>query len=237
MKQKTLRPAWIIFSVSYPNSWLLTAFDSSGQALELPLNAIDQTTFPVTDTLSCKLRDVARAVDGQQQFLIISGLDPRRYNDKERVILHAGLSSHVGSKRGMPGREGGDMTVLRRYPASESVVGKDLIKVVRSYRGHERQFTWVHKTVSWAPKSAARHRELNQAILVIQNANSRPQPFHTDHGDLVSLFTLSTSQSGGAFYLADTTTVYNDLKAARPKLAKALLDDWIMTRYVIQAAM
>ena len=72
--------------------------------------------------------------------------------------------------------------------------------------------------------------------MVIQNANPRSQPFHTDHGDLVSLFALSTSQSGGAFYLADTTTVYNDLKAVRPKLAKALLDDWTMTRYVIQAA-
>ena len=71
--------------------------------------------------------------------------------------------------------------------------------------------------------------------LVIRNANARPQPFHTDHGDLVSLFTLSTSQTGGALYLADTTTVYNDLKAVKPKLAKALLDDWIMTRYVIHA--
>ena len=57
-----------------------------------------------------------------------------------------------------------------------------------------------------------------------------PQPFHTDHGDLVSLFTLSTSQSGGAFYLADSTAVYNDLKAVKPELAQALLDDWIMTR-------
>lgn len=72
--------------------------------------------------------------------------------------------------------------------------------------------------------------------LVIQNANTRPKPFHTDHGDVVSLFTLSTSQSGGAFYLADTTAVYNDLKAIKPKWARALLDDWIMTRYAIQAA-
>ena len=118
----------------------------------------------MTDTLSSKLRDVARAVDGQQQFLIISGLDPRRYNDKERVILHAGLSSHVGSKRGMPGREGGDMTVLRKCPTPESLVGKDLTEVARSCRRHERQFTRIHKTVSCAPKSASRHRKLEQAI-------------------------------------------------------------------------
>ena len=139
-------------------------FDSSGQALELPLNAIDRSKFPVTDTLSSKLRDVARAVDGQQQFLIISGLNPRRYTGKERVILHVGLSSHIGSKRGMPGREGGDMTVLRKCSISKSLVGKDLIEAVRSCRGHERQFAWVHKTVPCAAKSASRYRELNQAL-------------------------------------------------------------------------
>ena len=66
--------------------------------------------------------------------------------------------------------------------------------------------------------------------VIIHNANPRSQPFHTDHGDLVSFFTVSTSQSGGAFYLADTTAVYNDLRAVKPKLAKALLGDWIMTR-------
>ena len=68
----------------------------------------------MTDSLSSKLKNVARAVDGQQQFLILSGLDPRRYTDKERVILHAGISSHIGSKRGMSGRQGGDKTVLRK---------------------------------------------------------------------------------------------------------------------------
>ena len=82
----------------------------------------------MTDSLSSKLKNVARAVGGQQQFLIISGLDPRKYNEEQRVILHAGLSSHIGSKRGMSGREGGDMTVLRKYSASSSLVTRDLIE-------------------------------------------------------------------------------------------------------------
>ena len=151
--------------MSYPESWLWTAFDSFGQALELPLNAIDRGKFPVTDSLSSKLKDVARAVDGQQQFLIISGLNPEKYNDEQRVILHAGLSSHIGSKRGMSGREGGDMTVLRKCSTSESLVGKDLTEAGRSYRGHERQSTRIHTTVSWPTKSASRHRELKQAII------------------------------------------------------------------------
>ena len=79
----------------------------------------------MNDSLSSKLKNVARAVNGHQQFLIISGLDPRRYNKEERVILHAGLSSHVGSKRGMSGRQGGDKTVLRKQSTSRSIVRRE----------------------------------------------------------------------------------------------------------------
>jgi hypothetical protein len=60
------------------------------------------------------LKDVTRAVYGKHQFLIISGLDTSYYDDVKNVIIHAGLSSHVGSKRGMPGRGGGDRTVLSK---------------------------------------------------------------------------------------------------------------------------
>ena len=184
----------------------------------------------MTDSLSSKLKKVAKAVDAQQQFLIISGLDPGKYTNEERVILHAGLSSHIGSKRGMSGRQGGDMTVLRKYSNSENIVRRDLIErkdhivaMSTSSQGSTQQYhgppNQPHEIVS-----------SNKPSRIIQNANQTPQPFHTDHGDLVSFFTLSTSQKGGALYLADTTAVYNDLKAFKPKLAQALLDDWIMTR-------
>ena len=69
----------------------------------------------MSESLRAKLKDVTRAVYGEHQFLIISGLDTSQYNDVENVIIHAGLSSHVGSKRGMPGREGGDNTVLSEH--------------------------------------------------------------------------------------------------------------------------
>ena len=69
----------------------------------------------MSESLRAKLKDVIRAVYGEHQFLIISGLDTSQYNDVENVIIHAGLSSHVGSKRGMPGREGGDNTVLSEH--------------------------------------------------------------------------------------------------------------------------
>lgn len=79
----------------------------------LPLNAINPRSFPLTQGLRSKLKDVLKIVYGIQQFLVISGLRSSRHNDIENVIIHTGLSSHVGSKRGMAGREGGDNTVLR----------------------------------------------------------------------------------------------------------------------------
>ncbi|KAL2038865.1 hypothetical protein N7G274_008387 [Stereocaulon virgatum] len=55
---------------------------------------------------------------------------------------------------------------------------------------------------------------------------ARDIPFHTDNGDIVSLFTISKSESGGSFYLADSTAVFKELKMRMPKLAQALVDDW-----------
>ena len=78
----------------------------------LPPNAINRKTFPLTCSLRTKLERLSKEVYGRHGFVILSGLDPARYLDVENVVIHAGLSSHVGSKRGMPGREGGDKTVL-----------------------------------------------------------------------------------------------------------------------------
>ena len=46
--------------------------------------------------------------------MILCGLDPTRYTDTENVIIHAGLSSHIGSQRGLVGYEGGDNTAVRK---------------------------------------------------------------------------------------------------------------------------
>jgi len=46
--------------------------------------------------------------------MILCGLDPSRYSDVVNVIIHAGLSSHIGSERGLTGYEGGDNTAVRK---------------------------------------------------------------------------------------------------------------------------
>ncbi|KAI3337240.1 TfdA family taurine catabolism dioxygenase TauD [Xylariaceae sp. AK1471] len=54
------------------------------------------------------------------------------------------------------------------------------------------------------------------------------QVFHTDSGDIVSLFALETSAVGGASKLASTWRVYNEIAATRPDLIHTLLASWDM---------
>jgi alpha-ketoglutarate-dependent taurine dioxygenase len=52
------------------------------------------------------------------------------------------------------------------------------------------------------------------------------QVFHTDSGDIISLFALETAAEGGASKLASTWRVYNELARTRPDLVHTLSQDW-----------
>ncbi|KAK8088808.1 TfdA family taurine catabolism dioxygenase TauD [Apiospora hydei] len=52
------------------------------------------------------------------------------------------------------------------------------------------------------------------------------QVFHTDSGDIVSLFALETAASGGASKLASTWRVYNEIARTRPDLIHVLCKNW-----------
>jgi len=53
------------------------------------------------------------------------------------------------------------------------------------------------------------------------------QVFHTDAGDIVSLFALNTAAKGGESKLASTWRVYNELARTRPDLIKTLSENWV----------
>ncbi|OCT51952.1 taurine catabolism dioxygenase TauD [Cladophialophora carrionii] len=57
------------------------------------------------------------------------------------------------------------------------------------------------------------------------------QVFHTDTGDIVSLFALSTAAEGGKSRLASTWRVYNELAATRPDLIETLSEDWFAENF------
>lgn len=52
------------------------------------------------------------------------------------------------------------------------------------------------------------------------------QVFHTDSGDIVSLFCLETALEGGASRIASTWRVYNELVRTRPDLIHTLSQNW-----------
>jgi hypothetical protein len=53
------------------------------------------------------------------------------------------------------------------------------------------------------------------------------QVFHTDVGDIVSLFALNTAAKGGQSKLASSWRVYNELSRTRPDLIKTLAENWV----------
>jgi hypothetical protein len=59
--------------------------------------------------------------------------------------------------------------------------------------------------------------------------------FHTDVGDIVSLFALDEPATGGESLLASGWRVYNELARTRPDLVKILADDWSIPRYAESA--
>lgn len=53
------------------------------------------------------------------------------------------------------------------------------------------------------------------------------QVYHTDAGDIVSLFCLSPAAQGGESKLASSWRVYNELARTRPDLIRTLSEDWV----------
>jgi hypothetical protein len=56
--------------------------------------------------------------------------------------------------------------------------------------------------------------------------------FHTDIGDIVSLYALGIPAAGGESLLASTWKVYNEMAKTRPDLIRVLADNFPMPMYV-----
>jgi hypothetical protein len=57
------------------------------------------------------------------------------------------------------------------------------------------------------------------------------QPFHSDPGDVVSLFALEVAPEGGASKVASSWRVYNELAETRPDLVKTLSEPFPLEMY------
>lgn len=58
------------------------------------------------------------------------------------------------------------------------------------------------------------------------------QVFHTDTGDVITLFCLGEAEEGGQSYIASSWFVYNELAAKRPDLIRTLAEPWEVDGFV-----
>lgn len=68
---------------------------------------------------------------------------------------------------------------------------------------------------------------VDKALIGAPAYTADKQVFHTDAGDIVSLFALSSAAEGGQSKLASTWRVYNHLAEERPDLIRTLADTWV----------
>jgi hypothetical protein len=56
--------------------------------------------------------------------------------------------------------------------------------------------------------------------------------FHNDLGDVISLFSVAQSQTGGSTYISSVRDIYEELVHTNPDVIPILTDDWISESYV-----
>lgn len=58
------------------------------------------------------------------------------------------------------------------------------------------------------------------------------QSFHTDDGEILSLYALDIATEGGRTLLAISWQLYNDLAMKRPEILHTLADNWTLDTLV-----
>lgn len=61
---------------------------------------LSSQTFPLPPELITRIKAVNETVYNGQGFVVLRGLDPKRYTEDESVILYAGITSHIANRRG-----------------------------------------------------------------------------------------------------------------------------------------
>lgn len=154
---------------------------------------ISADTFPLP-TLGPILRNLSKELHTGRGFFVLRTIPVDKYSREDNVLIYAGVSSYVGSRRGVQERGENSRVVLAHI--------KDLTE------------TEPLKTIG-APAYT-----------------TDKQVFHTDAGDIISLFVLQTAVEGGLSRISSSWRVYNELAETRPDLIKTLSEPWVFDTYV-----
>ena len=110
------------------------------------------------------------------------------------------------------------------YVGISSHIGAMRGRQDHQFKGHPADVMLAHITDMRRPGG-----EQNYALAAYTDSEV---VFHTDVGDIVSLFVLSEPANGGESLLASGWTVYNALAENRPDLVRVLAEDWPIPRCV-----
>jgi len=75
----------------------------------VPFKEISPKTFSLSPELRERLAKMADSLYNGLGFGLIRGLNSHDYSIKENIVIHAGLTSYFGSKRGYMGAKGNDV--------------------------------------------------------------------------------------------------------------------------------
>lgn len=83
-----------------------------------------------------------------------------------------------------------------------------------------------------APYSSVSQVSVPASSVAVRDLDRR-QPFHTDTGSILGLYTLGKASQGGESKLASSGKIYNEMVKTRPDLVKILTEvSWIFDKYV-----
>jgi hypothetical protein len=83
----------------------------------VPFKDLSPEIFRLGPQLTERLLGLKNSLCEGLGFGLIRGLDAKKYSVKENIIIHAGLSSYFGTKRGYMGSKGNE--VLGLFPEQQ----------------------------------------------------------------------------------------------------------------------
>ncbi|KAH7024624.1 TfdA family taurine catabolism dioxygenase TauD [Microdochium trichocladiopsis] len=168
------------------------------KSLNLTSGHVSSKTFPLP-TLHAELRRLSRELHRGHGFFVLRGLQPDKYSRADNVLIYTGISSHIADKRGRQDHK---------------------------FNGAPADVVLTHIKDLSEKKSPGSGNSNSSTVIGSPAYTTDRQVFHTDSGDIVSLFALETALHGGASKLASTWRVYNEIARTRPDLIHTLAENW-----------
>ncbi|KAF8545248.1 hypothetical protein BDD12DRAFT_871931 [Trichophaea hybrida] len=165
----------------------ITAAMKSFQDMGRPLKDLSPETFSLTPPLANRFRGLANSLYDGVGFVVIRGIDPKAQSIMENIIIHVGLTSYVGTKRGYMGAK-----------------GNDVLAHIRDLKNH-----------------------FQGQDIVTPSFTNDAMTFHTDLGDVVSIYVLNNGSNGGSFRIASSGNIYNFLRETRPDVLRTLSQPFV----------